>query len=196
MDSSRRREKPFFSAKGGSLFKFPNGASQQRWAKVSFRQQISASFTPHPPFSFFSLFWTSACEVRAAWKEKPHNIIRNAVRIKNTGCCHTHRITAGGHVGWVRQQEKYSITYHGLQMCLESKGIFPLLSSCPSWPLSVFLWSPSLPCAFHTLPGSQPPPSIPCQTNSSISDQLLSSLTQQGSFALDVQSIRAPTGHQ
>lgn len=89
-----------------------------------------------PSFLFFEL---SACEVRAAWKEKPHHIIRNAVRIKNTGCCHTHPITAGGHVGWVRQQEKYSITYHGLQICLESKGIFPLLSSCPSWPLSVFL---------------------------------------------------------
>lgn len=104
------------------------------------------------PFSFFSLCWTSACEVRAAWKEKPHNIISNAVRIKNAGCCHTHPVTAGRHVGWVHQQEKYSITYHGLQRCLESKGIFPLLSSCPSWPLSVFLWSPSLPLSFLHAP--------------------------------------------
>ena len=50
------------------------------WAKVWFRQEMSASFIPHPmaPFSLFSLFWASACEVRTVWKEKPRNAISNA----------------------------------------------------------------------------------------------------------------------
>lgn len=45
----------------------------QPWAKVWFRQGMSASFTPHfMALPFFSLFWALAYEVRTVWEEKPH----------------------------------------------------------------------------------------------------------------------------